>query len=98
YVDGLTGEVLSRSPPIRITNKARLIVQDICYHFFEKSEESRRLRLATGGESKSITLDSEKQSAVVKSHFPYSAESSLDIAIGSTSCQIPLVEVEHLSG
>ncbi|KAK6027465.1 hypothetical protein OSTOST_06503, partial [Ostertagia ostertagi] len=26
YVDGLTGEVLARSPPIRITNRARLIV------------------------------------------------------------------------
>ncbi|PIO69537.1 HECT-domain protein [Teladorsagia circumcincta] len=98
YVDGLTGEVLARSPPIRITNKARLIVQEVSYHFFEKSEDPRWLRLASGGKSKSLTLPSDKQSVTVDTHFPYSAVSSLDIAIGSTSCTIPLVEIEHLSG
>ncbi|ETN74161.1 hypothetical protein NECAME_13164 [Necator americanus] len=117
YVDGLTGVVLARSPPIRITDKARLLVEEVSYHFFEKSEEPRRLRLASGGKSRTITLPCEKKVATVNckagkkaslcrcalrlclnSRFPYSAASSFDIAIDSTNCVIPLVEIEHLTG
>nr|CDJ85510.1 E3 ubiquitin-protein ligase HECW2 [Haemonchus contortus] len=98
YVDGLTGEVLARSPPIRITSKARLKLQEVSYHFFEKSDDPRRLRLATGGKSTFVTLPSDKQTVTTEHYFPYSAESSLDIAIGNTNCTIPLVEIEHLSG
>ncbi|VDO18972.1 unnamed protein product [Heligmosomoides polygyrus] len=87
YVDGLTGVVLARSPPIRVTNQARLLVQDISYHFFEKFDDSRQLRLASAGRSKSVTLPSDKESVTVSS----SAVSKIvsDIAVGST--QLPFI-------
>uniref|UniRef100_A0A1I7XQR5 HECT-type E3 ubiquitin transferase n=1 Tax=Heterorhabditis bacteriophora TaxID=37862 RepID=A0A1I7XQR5_HETBA len=104
YVDGITGIVLAKSPTIRITKKASLIIHgvrlfsDVSYYFYDKSRSSDILKLTLSGCSTSYHLPENRKSICTNSRFALFENSTLEIDVGKTRCIIPTQEIDLLSG